>query len=620
MRIGKMSGNNLKGTAMEIVPAHLAVKAMRDNGYKNAGYALAELMDNSIQANATKVELICMEKIEFVSQRSRSQIFKIGVLDNGDGMDETVLRMSLQFGNGINLDEAAQTGMGKFGMGLPASSVSQARKVEVWTWQDGADSAIYSYLDIDHIAQQKQKVVPEPVAKKIPKEWLRAGSGFGPRGTLVVWSSIDRCIWKTGKAVIDNSEFVIGRMYRKFLSSGKVDIRMATFDWENIDGGPLNERSAVPNDPLYLITPSSTDAPYDRQAMFEPWPSQDGYEHVITVRFRGRDHKVYVRTSMAKKSAREGGTAGHRSYGRHAQKNLGVSVVRARRELELDANWALQGDARERWWGIEVEFSPGLDELFGVTNNKQSARNFAEWAHIKVDDLLGNGNGKTISALKDELAENEDPSGPLLEVAHYVQNSIEQMRKLIQAQMKTQRSGNRRRHGGGFEAELEATQKTRERQLEGNVGVSDAGETKSEEERRKAIEEALEAEGIDHAAARDLAATTVGDSLKYVFAEAAQDSPAFFSVQPKGGALIITLNTEHGAYNRLVDVLEQDPANESDANLVDRLNNALAGLKLLLMAWARYEDEQGTGQARERAQDARVDWGRIARRFLGRNA
>jgi Histidine kinase-, DNA gyrase B-, and HSP90-like ATPase len=610
-------GNNLE-KLMEIVPAHLAVKAMRDNGYKNAAYAVAELMDNSIQAMATKVELICMEKIEFLNQRNRSQIFKIGVLDNGVGMDDVVLRKSLQFGNGMNLEEAAQTGMGKFGMGLPASSVSQARKVEVWTWQDGVESAIYSYLDIDLIGQQKQKEVPEPVSKKVPKEWLKAGSEFSAHGTLVVWSTIDRCIWKTGRAVIDNSELIIGRMYRKFLSSGKIEIRMATFDWDNVAGGASNERIAVPNDPLYLICPSSTDAPYDQEAMFEPWPAQEGFENVITVRFRGRDHKVYIRTSMAKKSAREGGTAGARAYGRHAQKNMGVSVVRAKRELELDPNWAMQGDPRERWWGVEVEFSPGLDELFGVTNNKQSARNFAEWAHIKVDDLLVGG--KTITALKDDLAQDEDPSGPLLEVAHYVQNSVEQMRKLIHAQMKRQRTGEKQRHGGGFEAEREATQKTRERQLEGKVGESDAGETKSEVERMHAIEKALEEQGIDQAAAMALAATTVSDSLKYVFAEASLDSPAFFSVQPKGGAIIITLNTEHGAYNRLVDVLEQDPANASDENLVDRLNNALEGLKLLLMAWARYEDEQGTGQARERAQDARVDWGRIARRFLDRRA
>ena len=599
---------------MDIVPAHLAVKAMRDNGYKNAAYAVAELMDNSIQAKATKVALICMEKVEFLNQRSRSQIYKIGVLDNGLGMDEVILQQSLQFGNGMNLEEESQTGMGKFGMGLPASSISQARKVEVWSWQNGIDSAIYAFLDIDLIAKKEQKVVPPPIKKPIPKEWRNVGHEFSDHGTLVVWSNIDRCLWKSGKAVIDNSEFLIGRMYRKFLDGGKIEIRLATYDWENIKAGSVNVSLAVTNDPMYLISPSSTPTPFDCASMFEPWPSKEGYEHTVLVRFKGRDHKVHIRSSMAKKSAREGGTAGNRSYGRHAEKNMGVSIVRAKRELELDPNWATKRDVRERWWGVEVEFSPGLDELFGVTNNKQSARNFSEWAHFKIDDLLAGG--KTVTELKEELLANEDPAGPLLEVAQYVQNCIEEMRKLINAQNKSTRTNDRQRHGDGFSAEVEATQKTRERQAEGKIGLSDEGESKPEGDRIRAIEEALESQGLDIESAKTLAATTVGEKFKYVFAEAAQDSPAFFSVQPKGGAIIITLNTEHGAYNRLVDVLERDPADATDENLAERLNNALEGLKLLLMAWARYEDEQGAGPARERAQDARIDWGRIARRFL----
>jgi hypothetical protein len=50
----------------DIVLAHLAVQAMRDNGYKNAAYVIAELMDNSIQAGATQVELL---------SRSQSSLF-----------------------------------------------------------------------------------------------------------------------------------------------------------------------------------------------------------------------------------------------------------------------------------------------------------------------------------------------------------------------------------------------------------------------------------------------------------------------------------------------------------------------------------------------------------------
>lgn len=40
------------------------------------------------------------------------------------------------------------------------------------------------------------------------------------------------------------------------------------------------------------------------------------------------------------------------------------------------------------------------------------------------------------------------------------------------------------------------------------------------------------------------------------------------------------------------------------------------GLKLLLMAWARYEDEQLAGPRKQAAKDARNDWGRVARSFL----
>ena len=600
---------------MDIVPAHLAVKAMRDNGYTTP-YAIAELMDNSIQAQASRIELLCMEKNVYVNQRTRSLIFQIGVLDNGRGMDINQLWAALQFGNGTNLDESAQTGMGKFGMGLPASSISQAKRVDVWTWRAGLDSAIHSHLDIDLIIRKEQLVVPEPHNKRVPNEWIKVGNKIGSTGTLVVWSSLDRCVWKTGKAIIENSEFLIGRMYRKFLSTKKITIHMATYDWENPEVNAIFEKDAVANDPLYLTVPSSTPAPYDKDAMFEQWPNAEGYEHVINVGFREREHKVIIRTSMAKKSAREGGTAGSRDYGVHTRKNLGVSVLRAGRELEIDPNWALLGDQRERWWAVEVEFSPGLDDLFGVSNNKQWARNFAEWAHLKVDDLLEPG--MTISALKDQMAKDQDPSGPLLEVAQYIQNSIVQMRKLIFAQLKNQRTNTNRRHGVGFEAEREATQKTRERQTEGMVGASDADEKNPENERRLAIKNELESMGLEPQDAETLTATTIGDSLKYVFAEASLDTPAFFSVQPKGGALIITLNTEHGAYKRLVDVLEQDHTAVED-NPVDRLNNALQGLKLLLMAWARYEDEQPAGPARERAQDARVDWGRLARRFLDNN-
>ena len=595
---------------VDIVPAHLAVKAMRDNGYKNAAYALAELMDNSIQAGAERVELLCVQRTEFVEQRSRQRVDRIAVLDNGDGMNAQVLRMALQFGNGTNLAPEAQTNMGKFGMGLPASSVSQAKRVDVWSWQDGFESALHTYLDIDDIVSGVLDEVPEPTPRQIPRDWMGWSTSYGKSGTLVVWSKVDRCVWRTGRAIIENSEALIGRMYRKFLASRKVEIRLACIESESLVY--TIDKLARSNDPLYLMTGTTTPPPYDEQPMFEPYPTADSFESHISINHDGQIHAVVVRCSIAKKATREVGSAGLRDYGQHAARNVGVSVLRAGRELELDPAWAMT-DPRERWWGVEVEFPPSLDEVFGVTNNKQHARNFSETATLDIKDMLKDG--KTITALKEEMLKDGDPHAHLLEIAHLIKSNIKQMRDVIDQQMKNQRSTDSRHDINALQAEKEATEKTRERQAEGKQGESDADERKPPEQRKNEIVEILEQQGLNTTDAREIAELAVNDSLKYVFAEASLDTPAFFSVQPRGGALIVTLNTRHPAYSRLVDVLERTPTDQSAEVLKQRLNNALQGLKLLLMAWARYEDEQDSSR-REGAQDARVDWGRIARRFL----
>ena len=120
----------------DIVPTSLAVKAMRDNGYKNAAYAIAELMDNSIQAGAKTVELLCADQEIMVDQRARRRHYEVAVLDDGSGMNEATLQIALQFGNGTRLDpDRAAEGMGRFGMGLPSASVSQCQRVDVWSWQ-----------------------------------------------------------------------------------------------------------------------------------------------------------------------------------------------------------------------------------------------------------------------------------------------------------------------------------------------------------------------------------------------------------------------------------------------------------------------------------------------------
>jgi len=598
----------------DIVPAHLAVQAMRDNGYKNAAYAIAELMDNAIQAGATIVELLCAERTDLVEQRRRTRIYQIGVLDNGCGMDAEVLKIALQFGNGTHLTADHQNGMGRFGMGLPSASISQCARVEVWSWQRGVESALYTYLDVSAIREGNQKSLPEPTAKPLPQMWREAGDAFGPSGTLVVWSKLDRIMWRTSEAIIDNSELLVGRMYRRFLHDGVVSIRMVSFDADS----PLltrEMREARPNDPGYLMDHTSCPDPFGSTAMFEPWQG-DHYEIRHKVHFNDADHIVTTRFSVAKKEARQvrqGVNPGSLEYGKHADRNTGISIMRAGRELDLDQSWVIKYDSTERWWGVEIEFPPSLDELFGVTNNKQSARNFAELSKIDLDTLT---KGRTITEAMEELIADGDPSAPLLEIVHRIRVNLPIMREWLKKQTANTRSPEKRHDPNSPEAI--ATAVTRELQQQGHSGVSDKAEQLPPAQRSAEIEQTLVSAGVPEEAAKELAASTVSDGLKYVFAESDMETYAFFTVRQSGGALVITLNTGHPAFRHLVDVVSREENGNDAAKLQARLTRAADGLKLLLSAWARYEDEQTDNRKRDQVKDARADWGRMARRFLER--
>ena len=594
----------------DLVPTQLAITAMRDNGYKNAAYALAELIDNAIQAGASEVEVLCSEREERVEQRIRRRVDQIAVLDNGSGMDRDTLRIALQFGNGTRLED--RSGIGRFGMGLPNASISQCRRVEVWTWQSGVEEAVYSHIDLDDVDQGRMEEVPEPTRRSVPRNWVDAAEAQpGRSGTLVVWSDLDRCVWMTARAVIDNSEFLIGRMYRQFIADGLAAIRLVAFK-RNSPRNPTLEKYAGINDPLYRSTSSSTPAPFADRAMMVPYG--DIWEHETIFVYREEHHKVTTRFTIASEEARQrsetGQDAGALPHGRHAARNVGISIVRAGREIDLDQALVDPSEPRDRWWGIEVEFPPALDEIFGVTNNKQSARVLSDMLNVTLEELAANEDVRPSRFLED-LEKQGDPRVGLIRLAEHIRKNLGTMRKLLRAQM---RGDKRRRRYDGNAAEVRGTTATRERQEQGQEGRSDAAEERPAPEREAELVNEMEEAGLPVGQAHDLAHHIIEERLKYVFVESALDSPAFFSVTPRAGVIMIRINTEHPVYTHLLEVLEDSEDEERSAT--ERLANAREGLKLLLEAWARYEDEQPEGPRRDEAMDARSDWGRVARRFF----
>jgi hypothetical protein len=489
--------------AQKIVATHLVVKAMRDNGYKNAAYALAELMDNSIQANASEIKLVCIE----CSNNGGRNLSEIAVIDNGSGMDRNILELSLSFGNGTHLTPETQNGIGKFGMGLPNSSISQCKKVEVYTWQNNSD-ALYSYLDLDEIITNQSEEVPVPTQKDIPdefKEYINKESG-----TLVLWSKIDRCMWKTAKSIFKHSELVIGRMYRYFIQDGSVSIEMiAKNENGQVSLSSTGDNNFKANDPIYLMNNTSCPKPFDSEAMFKEWSGTEDYEVKVTVNHNEREHEVSIKFTYAKEESRDVkkyGNAGSSPHGQHAKKNVGVSIMRANRELDLDTKWTIQHDVTERWWGVEVNFPPSLDDVFGVANDKQSARNFtADLA--SMDESIYEG--QTLIEYKNELKANNDPTEVLIEIAERVDSTIGQIRKAIRLQTKNTRSGR-----STVVAEKIATNATEKLKSEGNKGKSDEGERLSDQDKISQITDGLDDVGIENAEV--MAASIVKDGLKYI--------------------------------------------------------------------------------------------------------
>ena len=106
---------------------------LQNNGYKNTASAIAEIVDNAIQADAKEIIISLVTKYE----HNKHRVQDIIISDNGNGMDADILSIALQFQGGDN--HGAKSGLGKYGMGLPASSCNQTKHFEVYTWQTKYD-------------------------------------------------------------------------------------------------------------------------------------------------------------------------------------------------------------------------------------------------------------------------------------------------------------------------------------------------------------------------------------------------------------------------------------------------------------------------------------------------
>ena len=585
----------------------MTVQAMRDSRYRHPALAVAELIDNSIDARASRVDILIREHQVRVTQRTRWRVAQLAVVDNGHGMSADALVQALRFG-GRQPSQSVQQ-IGKYGMGLPTASVSQCMRLDVWTWVNGIDQCSHSYIAIDEIEAGDQQEVPEPDSSSIPEQWLNMVSSgvLSPdHGTLVVWSEPDRIVAQS-QTIFDQVEDQVGRIYRHYIHDGELTIRMAAF--RQGEQSPRIDRVVHPNDPLYLMPDSSTPAPWDATPMFEPYSRRE-----FTLDAGGREESVEVEFSIAKQEVlgeHKSSRPGNLDYGRHALRNMGISVVRENREILLEHFFNTEGGGgslpQNRWWGCEVRFGSGCDNLFGVDHNKQMVAYFSR----AVKDISESDRSSRQQTL-DDLGVGEND---VYTIASHIRGQVQSMMRELNRRFAARPGRGTSEDPDGADPSVEqaavllTTDVTRH-------SIEDEGSRPTQtdidraemdtEERTAQLADHLTHEGFSEPEAQTIAARIVENDDWFNIIPTQLAGSQMFSFVSRGGVLNMSLNIHHPIY-RFLQVIEAEAA-ESGNEVARR---AAVGILAMLLSWGRMEDDIDRDDIRLQVQDRAIHWGRM---------
>ncbi len=153
------------------------MQSLRDIGYE-LDTALADLIDNSITASASNVDIIFETRPET----------KVAIVDNGDGMTRDELEKAMTIGSKNPLIERSGKDLGRFGLGLKTASFSQCKRLTVVTKQ--FENIWGMCWDLDQVTKTNQwsliQLRQEDIGLVYKVDHL------GETGTLVLWEDCDR--------------------------------------------------------------------------------------------------------------------------------------------------------------------------------------------------------------------------------------------------------------------------------------------------------------------------------------------------------------------------------------------------------------------------------------------
>lgn len=192
------------------------IESLRDTGY-SFKTAIADIVDNSIAANATTVRidvrLLPVDDIQPI----------VTIADNGCGMDDAGLLNAMRYGSARR---ANSNSLGKFGLGLKTASTSFCRKLSVIS-RGANDATVRKYQwDLDYVSKVGawRVLQMEPTADEVD---ILDEAANGGSGTLVVWENVDRMFLRnyTSRGAANNAlermrkelKFHLGVVFQRFI-------------------------------------------------------------------------------------------------------------------------------------------------------------------------------------------------------------------------------------------------------------------------------------------------------------------------------------------------------------------------------------------------------------------
>lgn len=174
------------------------------NSYRSFGYnlstAIADIIDNSISANANEIRL---------DYKWNGQDSFISISDNGIGMNNKELVLAMTPGSKDPEEIRSEKDLGRFGMGLKTASFSQCKRLTCITKSESY-ATIKRCWDIDFINSENEWQLLDYVSDNSFLEKIEILKS----GTLVLWEKLDRIV---GNAETNN-ENVKSAFYAEMIS------------------------------------------------------------------------------------------------------------------------------------------------------------------------------------------------------------------------------------------------------------------------------------------------------------------------------------------------------------------------------------------------------------------